>query len=117
MVNPALPRGRESYAAADWRAALDRLSRADAAAPLDPADLELLGTAAYMLGQDATYAACLERAHHGHLAAGNRTRAARCAFWIRHNRLFRGDPVQANGWFALPSAFSASWSASRPAIC
>jgi len=100
MVNPALPRGRESYAAADWRAALDRLSRADAAAPLDPADLELLGTAAYMLGQDATYAACLERAHHGHLAAGNRTRAARCAFWIGHNRLFRGDPVQANGWFA-----------------
>lgn len=27
-------------------------------------------------------------------------RAVWCAFWIGHNRLFRGDPVQANGWFA-----------------
>ena len=100
VVDADLSSGRESYAAAEWLAALDQLSRADEAAPLGPADLELLGTAAYMLGRDAAYAACLERAHHGHLAAGDRARAARCAFWIGHNRLFRGDPVQANGWFA-----------------
>jgi len=100
VVGPDLSSGRESYAAAEWLDAMDQLSRADEAAPLGPADLELLGTAAYMLGGDAAYAACLERAHYGHLAAGDRARAARCAFWIGHNRLFRGDPVQANGWFA-----------------
>ena len=67
---------------------------------LEPADLELLATASYMLGDDAAYAACLERAHHSYLAAGDDRRAVRCAFWIGHNRLFRGDPVQAGGWFA-----------------
>ena len=67
---------------------------------LDPADLELLATASYMLGDDAAYAACLARAHHAYLAAGDDRRAARCAFWIGHNRLFRGEPVQAGGWFA-----------------
>jgi hypothetical protein len=53
-----------------------------------------------MLGNDAAYAACLERAHQAYLAAGNTRRAVRCAFWIGHNRLFRGDPVRASGWFA-----------------
>ena len=53
-----------------------------------------------MLGDDATYAACLERAHHAHLATGNSRRAVWRAFWIGHNRLFRGDPLQASGWFA-----------------
>jgi hypothetical protein len=27
-------------------------------------------------------------------------RAVRCAFWIGHNLLFRGDQVNAGGWFA-----------------
>ena len=62
--------------------------------------MELLATASYMLGNDADYAACLERAHQAYLAAGNTLRAVRCAFWIGHNRLFRGDPVKASGWFA-----------------
>src|SRR5207244_1832009 len=53
-----------------------------------------------MLGRDEVYVACLERAHHGHLRAGDESRAVRCAFWIGHNRLFRGEFVQAGGWFA-----------------
>ena len=92
--------GRQACADAAWLEASVHLSRADEAAPLEPADLELLATASYMLGNDAAYAACLERAHHAYLASGNTRRAVRCAFWIGHNRLFRGDPVQANGWFA-----------------
>ena len=56
---------------AQWLDACVRLSRADADVRLSPSDLELLATASYMLGNDAAYAAFLERAHHGHLAAGN----------------------------------------------
>jgi DNA-binding NarL/FixJ family response regulator len=93
-------RGRQAHANAEWVDASAHLSRADEAMALGPADLELLATASYMLGDDAAYAACLERAHHAYLAAGNERRAVRCAFWIGHNRLFRGDPVQAGGWFA-----------------
>ncbi len=77
------------------------LSRADEVDPLEPTNLpSYWRTASYMLGNDAAYAACLERAHQAYLAAGNTRRAVRCAFWIGHNCLFRGDPVRASGWFA-----------------
>ena len=64
-------RGRQACADAAWLDASAHLSRADEAVPLEPADLELLATASYMLGNDAAYAACLERAHQAYLAAGN----------------------------------------------
>jgi DNA-binding CsgD family transcriptional regulator len=67
---------------------------------LAPGDLELLARAAYMLGDDDAYAAGLERAHHGHVEAGDLPRAARCAVWIGHSYLFRGHGSRAGGWFA-----------------
>ena len=92
--------GRLSYANAQWLDACVRLSRADADVRLSPGDLELLATSAYMLGRDADYVASLDRAHRRHLDAGDVVRAVRCAFWIGHNLLFRGDQVNAGGWFA-----------------
>ena len=53
-----------------------------------------------MLGHDDDYVAGLERAHHAHLDDGDGLAAVRCAFWIGHNFLFRGDNVSATGWFA-----------------
>ena len=53
-----------------------------------------------MLGHDDDYVAGLERAHHAHLDGGDGLAAVRCAFWIGHNFLFRGDNVSATGWFA-----------------
>ena len=53
------------------------------AVPLGAEDLELLATAAYMLGRDDEYASALERAHQrapGRRRAG--CRAVRCAFWL-----------------------------------
>lgn len=47
-----LARGRASYAARAWSAALDAFSAAERAAPLVAEDLERLATAAYMLGRD-----------------------------------------------------------------
>jgi DNA-binding CsgD family transcriptional regulator len=95
-----LDRGRESYAMRAWTDAFESLSRADAAQPLGGQDLELLARSAYMLGNDDDYVAGLERAHHAHLHGGDGLAAVRCAFWIGHNFLFRGDNVSATGWFA-----------------
>jgi DNA-binding CsgD family transcriptional regulator len=95
-----LERCRESYATQAWTDAYDSLSRADRAASLGAEDIELLARSAYMLGRDDDYLGALERAHHSHLEAGAVLPAVRCAFWIGHNLLFRGESVRATGWFA-----------------
>jgi hypothetical protein len=53
-----------------------------------------------MLGRDDDYRKTLERAHQLHLEAGETPRGVRCAFWIGHNLMFRGEVAQATGWFA-----------------
>jgi hypothetical protein len=80
--------------------AYESLSRADQVAALGAEDLELLARSAYMLGRDEEYVSCLERAHRAYLEAGDASRAARCAFWIGHNLLFRSEMRPALGWFA-----------------
>jgi DNA-binding NarL/FixJ family response regulator len=94
-----LERGRELHAQRAWAGAYESLSRADGAAPLGAGDLELLATAAYMLGRDDDYQRILERAHHGHLQEGAPLRAVRCAFWAGLNLLPRGELGPATGWF------------------
>jgi hypothetical protein len=93
-------RGRAAYANGAWSEAFESRSSADRAARLDAGDLELLARAAYMLGRDDDYAGGLERAHHAHLEAQAVAPAARCAFWIGHNLLFRGERGRASGWFS-----------------
>lgn len=95
-----LRRGRESYAKCAWFDAYEALAAADVAAALVAEDLELLARSAYMLGRDDDYVSGLERAQRAHLDAGEALRAVRCAFWIGHNMLFRGETVRARGWFA-----------------
>ncbi len=95
-----LERGREQSAAGSWANAHAALSRADSAAPLPGDDLELLAHSAYMLGRDDEYRAALERAYRAHLEGRDLPRAARCAWWVGHNFLFRGDSASAAGWFA-----------------
>jgi DNA-binding NarL/FixJ family response regulator len=94
-----LERGRAAYAKGAWQDAYEWLSRADEDDLLEPEDLELLARSAYMLGRDDDYVRGLERAHHGHLDAGEVPRAARCNRWIGHNLLMRGETARANGWF------------------
>jgi hypothetical protein len=95
-----LERGREAYAERRWADAYEWFAAADRATPLTPEDVELLAGSAYMLGRDDDYVTGLERAHRGHLEAGDRLRAARCAWWIGNNFLFRGQTGPASGWFA-----------------
>ena len=77
-----LARGRRAFAAKEWETARASLSSADRDTPLGADDLELLATAAFMLGRDGEYLSILERAHHAYLDAGQPLRAVRCAFWI-----------------------------------
>ena len=95
-----LERGRASYARRAWSEAHESLTRADQASSLDADDLELLATAAYMLGLDDDYLGAMERAHHAHLAAGEALPAVRCGFWVGLNHLLRGEMSRATGWFA-----------------
>jgi tetratricopeptide (TPR) repeat protein len=88
-----LERGRASYARGAWTDAHELLAAADRAE-----DLELLATAAYMLGRDDEYVGAMERAHHLWMDAGEELRAARCAFWIGMNLSIRGEPARATGW-------------------
>jgi DNA-binding CsgD family transcriptional regulator len=99
MVGNVLQRGRVSYAKHAWLDAYESLSRADEADLLEAEDLELLARSAYMLGRDDDYLRALERAHHAHLDNGEVPSAARCAWWIGHNLLFRGETARASGWF------------------
>jgi DNA-binding NarL/FixJ family response regulator len=95
-----LERGRECVRNEAWQGAFDLFSQADARESLDAGDLEQLGRAAYMLGRDEEYVAHLERAHRQHLDGGAVAPAIRCAFWIGHSFLFRGERARAGGWFA-----------------
>ncbi len=95
-----LDRGREAYGNRAWRDAYDLLARADAAEPLEPGDLELLSTAAFMLGRDGEMVSHLERAHREHLAAGETLRATHCAVWLGLNLASRGEVGPAGGWLA-----------------
>jgi hypothetical protein len=73
------------------------LSHADQAAPLGAEDLELLATAAFMLGRDDDCLSNLKRAYHAYLDAGETMRAVRCAFWVGMNLVLRGEMAPATG--------------------
>jgi DNA-binding NarL/FixJ family response regulator len=99
-VENELTRGRDALERRAWREAYEALSRADEADVLGADELELLATAAYMLGRDEEYLAALQRAHHAHLEAGDIRRAFRCAFWVGMTLSLRGDVAQGGGWIA-----------------
>jgi DNA-binding CsgD family transcriptional regulator len=94
-----LARGREACGLGEWRQAYEALAEADDASTLGADDLELLATAAYMVGREEDYLDALERAHRAHLADGDGRRAARCAFWVGMNLTLHGKLGPGGGWF------------------
>lgn len=95
-----LQRGRACCDRRAWADAFRSLSLADQATPLAGQDLELLATAAYLIGRDDDYLRALDRAHQAYLDAGEGVRAVRCAFWLGLRFLFRGETGRATGWLA-----------------
>lgn len=67
---------------------------------LDPADLELLATSAYLVGEDDDAVAGWETAHRRHLDRGDPAEAARCAFWAAFSLMLGGQVAHAGGWLS-----------------
>ncbi len=95
-----LRRGREAFARQRWADAHTSLSAADREAPLPPDDLERLATAAYLAGHDGDSADAWARAHQEYLSRGDVPRAVRCAFWLAHGLLTRGEQTRGGAWIA-----------------
>src|SRR5262245_37143883 len=95
-----LERGRAAFTAEAWGEAHDHLAAADLDTPLDPADLERLGIAAWLTGRGAASLEYLERLHQAWLAAGETDRAARSAVWLAVRFGFQGEAARSGGWVA-----------------
>jgi len=107
--------GRDAYARRAWRDAHDLLAGADAAAPLGPADLELLAIAAFMLGRDYEYVSILERAHHAYLDQEELRSAIRCAVWCGLILTMRGDIGPGGAWIGRAQRLFERQAADDPA--
>jgi DNA-binding CsgD family transcriptional regulator len=95
-----LARGREAAGRLAWADTYTALSLADSSSSLAAEDLELLGTAAYLLGHVEDCLVALQRAQQLHAEAGDLRRAARCAFWLAFHLGSAGELAQASGWLA-----------------
>lgn len=101
MTKSEIPsRGRRSFGRQEWTDAYNQLSAADGETPLAPEDLELLATAAYLIGKDAESDQYWVRAHHDFQHRGDLQRAAACAFWMAYGLLHRGERARASGWIS-----------------
>ncbi len=89
---------RGEFARGRWAAAYSALAASDADDPLEPADLELLASAAFLVGRAEESATAYERAHDAWLAAGDWEAAARSAFWLAFDLLQEGQPARAGAW-------------------
>jgi DNA-binding CsgD family transcriptional regulator len=98
-----LVRGREAAGRLAWADAYGALSLADQSSSLRVEDLELLATAAYLLGRVEDCLGALQRAQQLHAEAGEFRRAARCAFWLAFHLGSAGELAQAGGWLARAS--------------
>ena len=95
-----LARGREAAGRLAWADAYTALSLADRSSPLAGEDLELLATAAYLLGRVEESLQALQRAQQIYAEGGDPRRAARCAFWIWFHLINQEELAQASGWLA-----------------
>src|SRR6266508_3260345 len=83
-----------------WVVAYTAKTQADRSSSLAGADLELLATAAYLLGHVEDCLRALQRAQQLHAEGGDPRRAARCAFWVVFHLINQGELAQASGWLA-----------------
>jgi DNA-binding CsgD family transcriptional regulator len=95
-----LVRGREAAERLAWADAYAALSLADQSSSLAAEDLELLGTAAYLLGHVEDCLGALQRAQQLHAEAGDPRRAARCALWLAFHLGSAGELAQPGGCLA-----------------
>jgi DNA-binding CsgD family transcriptional regulator len=84
----------------DWRAQFAKLAARDRHTPLQPPDLERLGIAAYLAGNESASIDAHTRAHNLALAQGDVRQAVRSAFWVAFALIGARDLTRAGGWAA-----------------
>jgi class 3 adenylate cyclase len=99
-MTAALELGRDAVRRHAWADAMDSLSAADNDSRLAPADLELLGTAAWWAGHPDDATDALERAFAGHEDAGRSEDAARIATVLAYQAFRRLAGAVGGGWVA-----------------
>jgi DNA-binding CsgD family transcriptional regulator len=92
-------RGRSAYRRREWARAVELLIAVDRESPLEPADLDLLATAARLVGQEALADDLAARAYR-ECTREEPLRAARHAFWLAIHLLLRGEPTRSGAWLA-----------------
>ncbi len=95
-----LEAGRKAFANREWRAAFDLLSAADGESALGAPDLEQLGNAAYLIGEDDAAIATWTRAQNAFVEQDDCLRAARVGFWLSLCLLLGGNGAQSGGWLS-----------------
>jgi len=90
--------GRKAFKQGEWGRTYNLLASIDNDSPLQPGDLELLATAAYMTGRDADCIDFWSRAHQEYVSANDLKKAAECAFWTGLILLNMGEYARGNGW-------------------
>jgi DNA-binding CsgD family transcriptional regulator len=98
-MSDALARGRAAWDRQAWAEACSELRAADGEAPLGADDLDRLGAATYLTGDDAAVIEARARAYEAHLDAEQPVRAAGSALWLAAGILDRRDrQSEASGW-------------------
>jgi DNA-binding NarL/FixJ family response regulator len=95
-----LARARESHRAQAWAEAFAAFADADAAAPLDAADLELAAESADLAGRSDDAIRLLRRAYQANAEAGAVGPALRCGYWLAKTLAWGGEFAQAGAWVA-----------------
>lgn len=96
-----LEEGRAAFERGAWSESYRLLCTADSQIPLEPADLDRLSTAAYLIGEDAASEQARTRAHAGFLDRGEPVHAARSALWLAFTMFDKSrQRAQASGWLA-----------------
>lgn len=96
----ALADGREAFTRREWTKAFNLLALADREGTLEPADLQNLATAGFLLGHDAASSDAYARAYRRFIERGELVCAARCAFELGMAYVESGEMALAGGWFA-----------------
>lgn len=87
-----------AFAQSKWSECFEILSELNRRSELAPEGLEMLSTAAFMLGRIEDMLSALEKAHRGYLDSGQIFPAVRTALWLANNLASHDKSAQASGW-------------------
>lgn len=93
-------RQKEFYGKQSWLEIYTALMRADRENPLEADDLYTLSLAAYLTGKDRESTEMQVRALQLFLDRKEQPQAARCAFWLGMQWMFKGEQARGSGWFS-----------------